>query len=208
MIVGARPDGSAKVVLDTLRRAGCWEVSGFLDDNRALWGTRVAGVEVLGGTERLGHLGSQGVTHVAFALGDNRRREAMLQRAVAAGLTPANAIHPSATVAEDVRLGLGIWMAAGAIVNPGSRLDDGVVINTGATVDHDCVLETCCNVSPGCHLSGRTRVGRYAFLGTGAVTIPDITIGEGAIVGAGAVAIRDVPAGVTVVGVPARERPT
>jgi len=205
-IVGARPDGSAKVVLDTLRRAGCWDVAGFLDDNPSLWGERLAGVEVLGGTDRLAHLAGEGVTHLAFAFGDNRAREELIRRAVAAGLTPANAIHPTAVVAEGVELGSGIWMAAGAIVNPGSRVGDGVVINTGATVDHDCVLETCCNISPGCHLSGRTRVGRYAFLGTGAVTIPDVTIGEGAVVGAGAVVIREVPPAATVMGVPARER--
>lgn len=207
VIVGGRPDGSAKVVLDTLRRAGGWDVVGFLDDNQKFWGTRVLGVEVLGGTDHLAGLSRQGITHVAFAFGDNRAREAMIRRAIAAHLTPANAIHPTATVGEGVQLGVGIWMAAGAVVNPGSRVGDGVVINTAATVDHDCVLDTCCNISPGCHLSGRTTVGRYAFLGTGAVTIPDVTIGEGAVVGAGAVVIRPVPNGATVVGVPARERP-
>ena len=194
-------------MLDTLRRAGCWEIVGFLDDNRTLRGTRLAGVEVLGGTDRIERLRAEGVMGVAFALGDNRTRDAIIQRAVAAGLAPVNAIHPSAIVADDVELGAGIWLAAGTVVNPGSRIGNGVVVNTGATVDHDCVLETCCNVSPGCHLSGRTHVGRYAFLGTGAVTIPDVAIGEAAVVGAGAVVIRDVEAGVTVVGVPARALP-
>lgn len=191
-------------MLDTLRKAPDWEVAGFLDDNPALRGTSLLGVPVLGGTDQIEQLLGQGVTHLAFAFGDNRAREALIARAAAAGLIPANAIHPTAVVASDVRLGVGIWMAAGAIVNPGSQLADGVVVNTGATVDHDCVLETCCNISPGCHLSGRTRVGAYAFLGSGAITIPDVQIGEGAVIGAGAVMIRDVPAGATAVGVPAR----
>jgi sugar O-acyltransferase (sialic acid O-acetyltransferase NeuD family) len=192
-------------MLDTLRKAGCWEVVGLLDDNDALHGASLAGAPVLGGSDLIESLKVRGVTHLAFAFGDNRAREALIRRAVAAGLAPANAIHPSAIVAEGVELGGGIWMAAGAIVNPGSRIGDGVVINTGATVDHDCVLETCCNISPGCHLSGRTRVGRYAFLGTAAATLPDVVIGEGATVGAGAVVIRDVRPGATVVGVPAGE---
>lgn len=191
-------------MLDTLRKAGGWDVAGFLDDDSALGGTSLLGVPVLGGTDRIEQLRGQGVTHLAFAFGDNRAREALIARAAAAGLTPANAIHPTAVIAEDVRLGAGIWMAAGAIVNPGSQIGDGVVINTGATVDHDCVLETCCNISPGCRLSGRTHIGRYAFLGTGAVTIPDVVVGDGATVGAGAVVIREVPPGTTVVGVPAR----
>lgn len=205
VIVGARSDGSAKVVLDTLRLAGGWEIVGFLDDNRALWRTRLAGLEVLGGSDRLDHLHSEGVTHVAFAFGDNVMREALLRRVVAAGLTPANAIHPSAIVASDVSVGVGIWIAASVVINPGVALGDGVVVNTAATVDHDTVVEDYANISPGCHLSGRTRVGHHAFLGTGVITIPDVVIGEGAVVGAGAVVIRNVAQKATVAGVPARE---
>lgn len=49
-----------------------------------------------------------------------------------------------------------------------------------------------------------TRVGRGASIGSGAVIMCGITIGERAIVGAGAVVTRDVPAGAVVAGVPAR----
>lgn len=49
-----------------------------------------------------------------------------------------------------------------------------------------------------------TLVRRGASIGTGAVLLGGITIGEGAIVGAGAVVTRDVPAGSTVLGNPAR----
>ncbi len=50
----------------------------------------------------------------------------------------------------------------------------------------------------------RTHVGRGASIGTGATILGGVAIGEGAIVGAGAVVTKDVPAGVTVVGNPAR----
>lgn len=50
----------------------------------------------------------------------------------------------------------------------------------------------------------RTRIGRRASLGSGAVILCGITIGEGALIGAGAVVTRDVAPGETVVGVPAR----
>ncbi len=49
-----------------------------------------------------------------------------------------------------------------------------------------------------------TRVKRGASIGSGAVILCGITIGEGAMVGAGAVVTRDVPDGATVAGVPAR----
>ncbi len=50
----------------------------------------------------------------------------------------------------------------------------------------------------------RTIVKRRAAIGSGAVILPGITIGEGAMVGAGAVVTKDVPDGEVVVGNPAR----
>jgi acetyltransferase-like isoleucine patch superfamily enzyme len=49
-----------------------------------------------------------------------------------------------------------------------------------------------------------TVVRRGASIGTGAVLLGGITIGERAVVGAGSVVTRDVPAGRTVMGNPAR----
>jgi acetyltransferase-like isoleucine patch superfamily enzyme len=49
-----------------------------------------------------------------------------------------------------------------------------------------------------------TRVGRRASIGSGAVILCGVTIGEGALVGAGAVVTRDVPPHQVVAGVPGR----
>lgn len=49
-------------------------------------------------------------------------------------------------------------------------------------------------------------IGDGVFIGAGARILGGITVGDGAVVGANAVVIDDVPPGVTVVGVPARQR--
>jgi UDP-2-acetamido-3-amino-2,3-dideoxy-glucuronate N-acetyltransferase len=51
-----------------------------------------------------------------------------------------------------------------------------------------------------------TRIRRGASIGSGAVIMCGVTVGEKALVGAGAVVTRDVPPGATVAGVPARLR--
>ena len=51
-----------------------------------------------------------------------------------------------------------------------------------------------------------TRVRRGASIGSGAVVMCGVTIGENAVIGAGAVVTRDVADGAVVTGVPARVR--
>jgi acetyltransferase-like isoleucine patch superfamily enzyme len=51
---------------------------------------------------------------------------------------------------------------------------------------------------------GHVAIGDDAWIGAGAIILPDITIGAAAIVGAGAVVTKDVPPRTIVVGNPAR----
>ena len=54
-------------------------------------------------------------------------------------------------------------------------------------------------------VNGKIRIEDDAWIGAGAIILPNVTIGRGAVVGAGAVVTKDVPPYTVVVGVPARE---
>ena len=58
------------------------------------------------------------------------------------------------------------------------------------------------NIVPSNH--GPIVIENDAWLGTGVIVMPNITIGEGAVVGAGSVVNRDVPPFTVVAGVPAK----
>jgi UDP-2-acetamido-3-amino-2,3-dideoxy-glucuronate N-acetyltransferase len=91
----------------------------------------------------------------------------------------------------------------------GVSIDDGVFVGHGvmfindryprATAAGQLQTEADWQVVP-------TRVRRGASIGSGAVVMCGVTIGENALVGAGAVVTRDVAAGAVVAGVPARVR--
>ena len=48
------------------------------------------------------------------------------------------------------------------------------------------------------------KIGNDVVIGAGAIILPGVKIGDGAIVGAGSVVMSDLPAGMTVIGNPAR----
>ena len=93
------------------------------------------------------------------------------------------------TIEDDVFVGHGVLFINDR--SPRATTGQGVL-----QTDSDWVLEP-------------TRIRRGASLGSGAVILGGVTVGEQALVGAGAVVTRDVPAGTVVVGNPARvlERP-
>jgi sugar O-acyltransferase (sialic acid O-acetyltransferase NeuD family) len=200
LILGA--GGHAKVVADILSCQGV-PVIGFLDDNPAIWGATRLGLPILGGIATWREHLPGGLI---LGIGDIIARQAVVER-----LGPqaydlwCTAVHPRATVANSVRLGRGVAVMAGAVVNPDTSLGDHSVINTGATVDHDCIIGEYAHIGPGAHLAGGIRIGQGAFIGIGANVAPWLTLGAGAIVGAGSAVIGDVPARVVVKGVPAHQ---
>jgi sugar O-acyltransferase (sialic acid O-acetyltransferase NeuD family) len=199
LVLGA--GGHAKVVADILLGQGI-AVAGFLDDDPATWGQTRLGLPVLGSVDSFGLHSPEGLVP---GIGSNHARQALVAR-----LGPAayelwrNAIHPRATVAASARLGRGVVIAAGAVVNPDTEVEDHAIINTGAVVDHDCTIGEYAHVAPGARLAGGVRVGEGALVGIGASIVPQRSVGAWAVVGAGAAVVSDIPDGVTAVGVPAR----
>lgn len=133
-----------------------------------------------------------------------RVRLRLHDRFVAAGLQPVTLAHATAFIDDDVEIGVGCQIMAGAIIGTGSRIGRQCIINTRASVDHEGFLEDGCEVAPGATLCGIVHMKENAWVCAGATVLPRITIGADAIVGAGAVVNRDVPDGAKVVGVPAR----
>ncbi len=193
------------VVADIVRLRGEYEIVGFLDDvNPARSGVDFYGAPVLGGRERLEDLRREGVEGLIFGFGDCKARLALAELARARGFRLATAIHPSAVIAADVKVGEGTVVAAGAVINPGARIGENVIVNTCASVDHECVVGDGAHVSPGVRLAGGVVVGRGAWVGIGATVVDRARIGAGAIIGAGAVVVGDIPDGVVARGIPAK----
>jgi sugar O-acyltransferase (sialic acid O-acetyltransferase NeuD family) len=196
--------GLAREVLEVTRRHSGLEVSGFLDDDPALWGTEIAGLPVLGD---LASAKEREDEQLLLCAGNGAARRAIATRLLDLGIDDSRF---ETVISSDVHL------PASCSVGPGSVVLAGVVLTTRVTVGrhvvvmphctltHDVVLDDFATLAAGVSLGGGAHVDEAAYLGMNAAVRERVTVGPEAVLGMGAVADRSIPPGQTWVGVPAR----
>lgn len=126
-------------------------------------------------------------------------------------------------IGSGTRIGTFVEIQRGAVIGERCKISSHTFICEGVTIEDECfighgVLFINDRHPAAVTADGRlqsaadwqcvpTRVKRRASIGSGAVILCGVTIGEGALVGAGAVVTKDVPPGAVVAGVPARLMP-
>ena len=127
------------------------------------------------------------------------------------------------TIGAGSRIGTFVEIQRNAVVGRNCKISSHSFICEGVTIEDECFIghhvvfvndRYPAAVNPDGSLQGSsdwqvvpTHVRRRASLGSGAVILCGVTIGEGALVGAGAVVTKDVAPHTVVVGNPARPRP-
>jgi len=177
-----------------------YDILGFLDGDKSLHGTMVHDLPVLGDAS---WLQKHPETAVALGVGNTRAKTRIVQQLRDAGASFPSLIHPNAVVGRRVEIGEGSIICAGTIVTTDVRICDYVTMNIDITIGHDSTIRNYVTIAPGAHVSGNVDIGIGSDIGTGAVMIQGVTIGEWSVVGAGSAIVRNIPPNVTAVGVPA-----
>ena len=99
-------------------------------------------------------------------------------------------IHPGATIGRRFFVDHG----SGAVIGETAEIGEDVTLYQGVTLGGT-------SLEPG---KRHPTIGNCVVIGSGAQVLGPITVHEGARIGANAVVLKDVPAGVTMVGIPAK----
>ncbi len=143
---------------------------------------------------------------VFIAVGNNAARQEIYSelQSLSSRFKFPNLIHPRANLSENIALGKGIAVFAGATINVGSKIDNFCVINTNSSVDHETHMRDYSSIAPGVNLGGRVTLGNYSFVGIGASVKHDINIGENVVIGANSYVNIDLSDNVLAFGSPVK----
>lgn len=185
-----------------------WALLGYLDDDPAMWGRRLADVPVLG---PIGSAHRYPDASIVLCTG---RPDDYFSRARISTLLDvpsrryATIIHPLASVSADSAVGPGSVLLAGAVLTANCHVGSHVTVMPGAVLTHDDVLGDYVTLGARVCLGGGARVDRGAYLGSGVLVREGLSVGAWSMIGMGAVVLADVPAAEIWYGVPARCRGT
>jgi len=147
--------------------------------------------------------------YVLIAIANSQIREKIANQLEADGIKLWSVQADNTVVMDNVELSEGAALSPFVSITSNIKIGKCFHANLYSYVEHDCVIGDYVTFAPGVKCNGNIRIEDHVYIGAGALIkqgTPDkpLVIGKGAIVGMGAVVTKSVPAGVTVVGNPAR----
>lgn len=203
-ILGAGGFGrEVKMLIDQINQKDKkYEFMGYFDDGFEK-GTMVNGYPVLGGIDDINEVTD--ALSIVAAIGLPSLKKKLIGKVTNPLISYPVLIHPSVFIGSDeVSIGAGTIICAGAIVTVNINIGQHVIINLSCTVGHDTNIGSYSSFMPSVNISGEVNIMEEVYVGTGAKIINQLDIGAGTIVGAGAVVSKTLPAHCTAVGIPAK----
>lgn len=146
---------------------------------------------------------------VTIAIANSNVREKLTNKLLADSISLIDVKANNVEIFDQVELGIGSIICSFVHLTSNIKIGKGFHANIYSYIAHDCVIGDFVTFAPRVSCNGNVHIHDHAYIGTGAVIrqgTPDkpLIIGKGAVVGMGAIVTKDVPAGVTVVGNPAK----
>jgi len=180
-------------------------IFGFTDQNNDIWQSNLYGRQVLGSDEYGLDLAYRcGVRHAVIGIGAPEVRAKLRLLAHSRGFSLLSAVHPSAIISRDVKLGLGTVVEAGSVLSDNPKISENVWIGLAAMVSHDTNVGIDVSIGGKAAIGADVSIGECTQIGMAACVQSGIQVGSNVVVGSGANVISNIADGLVVVGNPAK----
>ena len=146
---------------------------------------------------------------ILIAIANSEIREKLTHKIIEDGILLWNIQANNTVIMDQVEIGAGAALSPFVSITSNIKIGKCFHANLYSYVEHVCIIGDYVTFAPGVKCNGNIHIEDHAYIGTGAVIkqgTPEkpLVIGTGAVIGMGAVVTKSVPAGVTVIGNPAR----
>lgn len=180
-----------------------YEFIGFLDDDSNKQNQIIAGLPVLGTTEKLPQLVQQS-TAIAWGIAFPKIKAQLVEKYKHLEAVFPSFIAKAAWISNEVKIGKGCIIYPGCSINYETQIGDFVVMNMNCAIGHNATIHDFCSLAPGVNLGGYTTLGDQTDMGIGAATKQFITIGSNCTIGGQAIVTKNIENGNSIKGVPAK----
>ena len=187
----------SKMVIDTLKAKHEYELYGVIDNNYPEK-KDVLGIPVIGNDDNLNDLLKQGYNKIFNAVGFKNKahyRKPTYLMLKEKGFELINIIHKTAMIEDNVKMGEGNLVCAGAIIGSDVKIGSNCIINAGSIISHDCIISDHCHIASGAVLAGSVIVGENTLIGQNCSINISVKIGKNVVIMNGCSVFKDVKDG-------------
>ena len=192
----------ANTVYDIFKMKNQNDVVCFIDDNKS-HPASLSDLPVLH-SSNLKKLYKKGLRLIALGMSGGKVRVRLKNKLIKMGFEVINVIHPSSFISYSVKLGIGNFIKAGAIIETNSTIGDCCIIDNNVTIPHDNVIGDGVHIAPGVAMGSSIIIGNSAIIGIGASLSTGIEVGKNCIISVGTSVTESIPNNSIIEGVPGK----
>lgn len=159
-----------------------WNILGFVDDNKDMWGKELNDYKVLGGLDYLSNLEEK--PYVIIAMANPKIKKDIVVK-LDDEFKFATIIHPTVKISKFIELGYGIIVYPGVILTVNTKVGNHVIISGNCGIGHDTKIGEYSSILWGSNFSGYDVVEDECLIGIGTSVIQGIEVGKDSRIGAG-----------------------
>jgi len=116
-----------------------------------------------------------------------------------------NIVHKSCIIDSTAKLGEGVFLFPGVILDHNVEIKNNVLVNLGVTIAHDSTIGEHSFLAPNVSVAGFVFINKLTFLGINSTIIDNITLCSNVLVASGAVVVKNIETEGSYAGVPAKK---